>query len=107
MKKLYHATTEENLSSILTKGIRQGLDGLIYLSDTFDHAARFLYFRTAKTIVVFEIDTTKLEKNKIKKSYDHSIDFFGCTAWTYSKKIPPEALTLNIMKYDFSGEGVY
>lgn len=48
LKSYYHATPFENLNSIFTKGILKGIDGVVYLTEKPDEAARFLAIRGYK-----------------------------------------------------------
>ena len=79
MKKVYyHATPMENLDSILTNGIRKGIDGLVYLAEAPDEAARFVLIRGCKDILVLEVE---VEEGLVEETFDHSQVFFGCRAF--------------------------
>ena len=83
--KFYHATTLDNVESILQDGkIKTGWDGMIYLCKRPEEAARFVIIRGEKTAVVIEVD---LEEEKVKESADHSEKFFGCKAYIYEEDI--------------------
>lgn len=83
--KFYHATDYENVNSIVDKGLIPGIDGIIYLADSFENALKFVIFRGYERILVCEID---LDENQVQETFDHSFTFFGCKAYGYNKKIP-------------------
>ena len=85
MKKIYyHATPMENLGSILSEGIHKGIDGLVYLTEAPDEAARFVFIRGCKDIVVFKVE---VEEGLVEETFDHSQAFFGCRAFGYNSNI--------------------
>lgn len=100
IKKFYHATLKSNLSDILFEGIRPSNDGLIYLTETAQDSAKFLLVRNCKIedIVSIEIDAKYLDFDCLSISSDHSVVFFGCEAYCYSKNIPSDILS---SIYDF------
>lgn len=87
--KLYHATTQENVSKIIKDwAIKpQGFDKCIFLADNKTSAAMFLAIRGEKEIVVFEVDASKLDNSKLERSFDHNEKFFRCKAYMYTDKI--------------------
>ena len=87
--KMYHATNIENLSSILEKGILRGFDGIVYLAEKPEYAARFLKVRLVKEILVIEVD---VPEEKIEEQFDHNEKFFGCKAFGYPEDIPVEMI---------------
>ena len=84
LKSYYHATPFENLNSILKKGILTGCDGVVYLTENPDEAARFVAIRGHKKILVIEVE---LEEEMVEESFDHSMIFFRCRAFTYPQDI--------------------
>lgn len=96
----YHATDKSNYDDILDDGIKVGVENVVYMSDSFEHAAIFLAFR-GKPIVAFKIDASKLDKKKIHESFDHSYEFFQCRAFVYEGDISNDAIDIeNIMSYN-------
>lgn len=92
MKKYYHATYPDAMEQIIADGIlKKGWDDCVYLCETPQEAARFVAIRGYKTVYVIEII---LPEDKVKESFDHSIQFFQCRAYTYKGniKIEPEAM---------------
>ena len=83
--KFYHATDYENVDSIVDKGLIPGIDGIIYLADSFENAVKFVMLRGYERILVCEID---LNEDQVQETFDHSPIFFQCKAYGYSKKIP-------------------
>jgi hypothetical protein len=92
--KLYHATLRSNLGKIIGSGLKAGIDGVIYFSDSCINASKFLAIRgtAAEDIIVFEIPMNLLKKDKIRLSNDHSVKFFECEAWDYPETIPAKVL---------------
>lgn len=90
LHKYYHATQPANLSSILQNGIKKGFDGVVYLAETPEDAAKFLAIRLFKDILVFEVE---LDDKDVCESFDHSYSFFQCRAFTYNSSIDPLQIT--------------
>ena len=90
MKKMYHATKFEDLIDIVENGIQLGFDNYIYLCDDPKDAAKFVAIRGYKNILVCEVE---VDEKKLKESFDHSEEFFGCRAWTYDEPIVNEEIT--------------
>lgn len=95
-KTYYHATEEKNFDSILEKGILKGIDGVVYVCEKPEEAARFLAIRGIKTIFVFEVH---IEESFISESFDHNERFFRCKAYMYSKDILREEI-VGCSKYE-------
>lgn len=86
--KLYHATKYENLISILDKhAILKGCDGVVYLADSPDNAAKFVAIRGVKDILVIEVF---LEEERVEESFDHNQNFFKCKAYMFHDDISLE-----------------
>jgi hypothetical protein len=102
IKYFYHATSKDNLGEIMNGGIKAGeLEGLVYLADSSSNAARFMVMRGMKNIIVFKIDGTKLDRNKLEESFDHDFNFFKCRAYIYKGDIHKDAIIFkNIMQYN-------
>jgi len=97
LKTYYHATPYENLESIMSKGLLKGYDGVIYLTEKPEEAARFVAIRGYHKILVIGIE---IEEDKVEESFDHSQVFFKCRAYMYSEDIEPDKLTY-LYKYTF------
>ena len=95
-KTYYHATPFENLESIMDQGLHKGCDGVVYLTEKPDEAARFVAIRGCKQILVLGIE---LEEDLVNESFDHSFLFFKCRAFTYSDDIPADEIT-EFLKYE-------
>ena len=89
-KTYYHATPFENLESIIDQGIRKGYDGVIYLAEKPEEAARFVAIRGCRKMLVLGIE---LEEDLVNESFDHSQAFFKCKAYYYSDDIPVDEIT--------------
>lgn len=89
-KTYYHATPFENLESILAQGLHKGCDGVVYLTEKPEEAARFVAIRGYTKILVVGIE---FEEYMIEESFDHNPVFFGCRAYTYAGDIPADEIT--------------
>lgn len=95
-KTYYHATPFENLASILDKGIlKSKLDGVVYLAEKPEEAARFIAIRLCREILVCEV---QVEEDMVEEMFDHCEAFFQCKAYGYHDNIEPDAIT-NFLKY--------
>lgn len=84
-KTYYHATPFENLESIMVdQVIRKGCDGVVYLAEKPEDAAKFLVVRGHRKILVLGVD---IEEDMVSESFDHSEAFFKCKAFTYPEDI--------------------
>lgn len=95
-KTYYHATPFENLESIMAQGIIRGCDGVVYLTEKPEEAARFVAIHGCKKILVLGVE---LEEDLINESFDHSQIFFMCRAFTYQGDIPADEIT-EFLKYE-------
>lgn len=101
LKSYYHATPYENLGSIFKNGILTGYDGVVYLTENPDEAARFVVIRGYKKILVIEV---VVEDSLVKETFDHSQIFFRCRAFCYPNAILVDEFGDNIRTYDLNTE---
>ena len=95
-KVYYHATPFENLISIVENGIwKSKLDGVVYLAEKPEEAARFLAVRLCREILVCKVE---IEEDLVKEMFDHCESFFKCKAYGYHGDIKPEEIT-DYLKY--------
>ena len=95
-KTYYHATPFENLNSIVENGIKRSkYDGLVYITEKPEEAARFIAIRLCKEILVCEV---QVEEDLVEETFDHNERFFKCRAYGYRGDIEPDAIT-NYIKY--------
>lgn len=92
----YHATPFENLDSITDQGLHRGCDGVVYLTERPEEAARFVIIRGCRKILVLGV---VLEENLVSKSFDHNEKFFGCRAYSYPYDISAREIT-EFLKYE-------
>lgn len=97
LKSYYHATPFENLGSIFRKGIVKGCDGVVYLTEKPEEAARFVAIRGHKKILVIEVE---VEDYMVTESFDHSEAFFKCKAYSYPHNISIDEFGDNIRTYE-------
>jgi len=96
MKKFYHATSFDNLGSILSKGLVPGCDGIIYLAETREDALKFVVLRYAnEEILTIEVE---LDEKEVEETFDHSYSFFKCKSFGYPKVIPIDEIDLEKMR---------
>ena len=89
-KTYYHATPFENLESIMDQGIHRGCDGVVYLTERPEEAARFVAIRGCRNILVLGVN---IEEDMVKESFDHSQAFFKCRAYMYQDDVSPDEIT--------------
>lgn len=90
-KKYYHAATPETMKKIIADGVvKRGWDGCVYLCEKPQDAAKFVAIRGHDEVAVIEVI---LPANKVKESFDHSVQFFQCKAFMYEEdiKVRPNA----------------
>lgn len=81
-KKYYHAATPETMEKIIADGVvKRGWDGCVYLCEKPQDAAKFVAIRGHDEVAVIEVI---LPANKVKESFDHSVQFFQCKALLWS-----------------------
>lgn len=96
MKKYYHATPFENFESIARQGIlKSKFEGVVFLAEKPEEAARFLAIRLCREILVCEVE---LDESLVEESFDHNEAFFKCKAYMYHDDIAPEEIT-DYLKY--------
>ncbi|MDF2615406.1 MAG: hypothetical protein K0Q47_61 [Sedimentibacter sp.] len=104
---LYHATWEENVMSIFLEGLKPGFDGLNYLCDKQEDAAKFLVLKIqpGKQLVVLKIYTKNLDKELFDYGFDHNPNFFGnLNVLTYKGIISKDHISSLYTKYEFGGK---
>lgn len=84
LRTYYHATPYENLLSILAGGILRGADGVVYLTEKQDEAARFLLARGCRDILSIGV---LIDDEKVEETFDHNQSFFKCRAFGYFEDI--------------------
>lgn len=72
-------------------------DGCVYLCEKPQDAAKFVAIRGHDEVAVIEVI---LPANKVKESFDHSVQFFQCKAFMYEEdiKVRPNA---EVVEYSF------
>jgi len=89
-ESLYHATPYKNLTNILNTGIEVRNDDGVYCTDDPIGAVAFLYLRGYRDIIVFKIDTNKLNKDLLFEGIDHNKAYFeDIQVFVYPEQIKP------------------
>lgn len=70
----YHATSYENLASIVVDGIKSGMEGVVYLTKERDDALKFLAIRGCHDILTVEV---LIDSEKVEETFDHSLQFLN------------------------------
>ena len=96
--KMYHATKSSNLVSILEKGILASPEGIVYLTEKPEDAAKFLAIRMETSIISIGV---KVDPAKVEEQFDHNEKFFGCRAFGYKGNIKKEDIT-DFIEYDLT-----
>ena len=93
MKYFYHATSYENLVSIYEKGIlAQNAEGIVYMTEKPEEAARFVVIHGIPKILCVKIKIPKSKEHNIIETFDHSYNFFKCRSFAYVGNITPDML---------------
>lgn len=77
--------------------IKRGWDGYVYICEKPEDAVKFVAIRGHDEVAVIEVI---LPANKVKESFDHSVQFFQCKAFMYEEdiKVRPNA---EVVEYSF------
>ena len=97
-KRYYHAATPEIMRKIVADGaIKRGWDGYVYICEKPEDAVKFVAIRGHDEVAVIEVI---LPANKVKDSFDHSVQFFQRKAFMYEEdiKVRPNA---EVVEYSF------
>ena len=98
----YHATKKDNVFSIIKEGLKAGIDGCVYLSDTIDGALEFMQIRGQEGM--FAVIPVYLDKNEVAEGTDHNKNFFTGNSFIHEGDIPKskiEAKLENIPLFEF------
>lgn len=95
-KRLFHATKSGSVGKILEEGlVAHELYGNVYFCEHPKHCVKF----KGKGSIVFEIDTTQLELEKMYVSHDHNKKVFPFECYSYFGDIPSSAIKKNWKRY--------
>ena len=83
MKTFYHATTKENLDSILESGLKAGNMCCVFMTENEEDAVKFLALRFIPEVVTIKIELDDEDMEKVQETFDHSQSFFKCRAFGY------------------------
>lgn len=88
MSKYYHATSYDNLGSILNTGLEsRNIEKAVYLCKKPEDALKFPYMHGLRDILVIGVD---VPESLVTESYDHNEKFFQCKAYMHDGPIPIE-----------------
>lgn len=86
----YHATSFDNLHSILTQGVKlRNCEKLTYMCTSKNDCLKFAKIRGVRHVVVLELVVPEAD---VVETFDHSEAFFKCRCWGCTKDLPPEAI---------------
>lgn len=107
IRRMYHCTLIDNMYSIKTEGLKRGMDGVIYLTEKPEDAAKFLAARmiAPERMRIIEIHRRHFDEGFLEESTDHSERFFGCKAYMYGKDVPAKIIRkCNVYVMELKGE---
>ena len=93
---LYHATPLSNLTSIIKNGIKPGYEGVVYACEKVNDALKFLFIRGYDDVLMVKF---KVDKRKVKETFDHSEAFFKCRCWGCTVPVTPDMI-IEYRKHD-------
>lgn len=104
----FHATTKENVFSIMRDGLKTGYDGHSYFCKTVEECLMFFKINplfAGRQIAVIPID---LDENTVKESSDHNKAFIPADAFCVDYDIPADKIPKNLDKirlFKIEGKG--
>jgi hypothetical protein len=107
IRRMYHCTVIENMYNIKVEGLQRGMEGVIYLAEKPEDAAKFLAVRgiAPERMRIIEIHRRHFDEGFLEESTDHSERFFGCKAYMYGKDIPAKIIRkCNVYVMELKGE---
>ena len=99
-KMIYHATSYDNLQSIMQYGLKPSAFGETYFANKADYAAGFAKLYSGSTefkIVVLPVDASLLDESKLSVGVDHAPMFFpdDLEVTVYAGLIPSQLIDLD------------
>lgn len=94
MKTFYHATSFDNLDSILENGLKSYGD-CVYMTENEVDSVKFLAIRLIPKIVTLKIRIKEKDMNNVHETFDHSQRYFGCRAFGYYGDIEVDRITVS------------
>lgn len=91
MKVYYHATPEKNVAGILAHGLQPSADGMVYLAESAEDAAKFLWDERSN-VWIFAVRISDGDRRNVEETFDHSAPFFKCRSFGHWGAIQPEHL---------------
>lgn len=93
MRTFYHATSFDNLGSVISTGLElRNIEKLIYLCECPKDCLKFALLHGCKSVLVCKV---KVKDEDVIETFDHSAQFFQCRCFASMKPIP----LMNIVEF--------
>lgn len=90
----YHATKKENVFSIIKNGLKAGVSGYVYLSDTVDGALEFMTIRGEGG--EYAVIPVYLDRNEVEEGIDHNKKYIKANSFVYDGDIPRDRIATEL-----------
>lgn len=90
----YHATKKDNVFSIIRDGLKAGIDGCVYLSDTINGALEFMQIRGQSGI--FAVIPVYLDKSEVTEGTDHNKTLIVGNSFIHEGDIPKSRIETSL-----------
>lgn len=102
---LYHGTPKKNVFKIMKEGLKEGIDGGVYLADTIDGALKFMALKRSETgETLFAVIPVYLdETDKVYASEDHNSKIIREKAYYHDGSIPAEKVEQDLSNIPLYG----
>ena len=101
---LYHATAKHNVFSIMSEGLKPGVDGLVYFCANVDDACWYAMIHNVDPVAIIRVELTPEEMDGTKINPDNNPDVTPL-ALGYEGSIPKEKIPQHLWEiplYTFS-----
>ena len=97
MKKIYyHATSMDNLGSILAEGLKlNNIEGITYMCKAPNDCLKFMYVHQIHEVLMLKV---QIDDKYVTEMFDHSYEFFQCRCFGTNKTIDTKDI-LSYTKY--------
>lgn len=97
MQIFYHATSIDNLGSILVNGLQpRNIERIVYLCKKPEECLRFAFVQGVKHVLICKV---RVDEKNIIETFDHNEQFFKCRCFGSTKPIPCENI-IGYTKYE-------
>ena len=102
---LYHGTPKKNVFSIMKEGLKEGIDGGVYLCETIEDALQFMALKRYQTgETIFAVIPVYLDENdKVYAAEDHNSRIIKVKAYYHDGSIPAEKVEQDLSNIPLYG----